>query len=392
MGIVSIISSAYFMLGDNIYSKKISKAFLITSNLANRIRRCNNENTLIYLSESEKEYLIERKIISLSINDNNPICIQSDMNECRLFIQLTNKCNLHCKHCFVESDMKNEDFYTFERVRNLIDTAVSYGINRIDFTGGEVFVQTYFLDILSYLDLLPVSYSFFTNLTIPDEETLSRLVNLNGLMCIITSLDYFGEKHNIFRGNQHAFQKTIKNIMWLRDRGVKVVVNIMVMDDNHDDVTKMTDFLLSESIEVHFDTVIECGRAKGGSLSNKNDNNNNNNIRFINELLNNIRMRGVQVDNMAGSCGVSKTLIFAHYTGEFMLCPGLTEDISPKYHLGSDMRVAWEKANKMNIECSKKQCEHWSKCSHGCRLRALVDNGMDDAPDDMMCRLMSIEE
>ena len=387
---MSIMSNGFFLLGNNIYNKKLNNGYILPNEIAGKLKLCEKEDTLKYLPESAKDYLNVKGIIDISKKNNNSICVESDMNECRLFIQLTNKCNLNCKHCFVESDMQKKDYFTFDRVVNLINDAVKHGINRIDFTGGEVFTQSYFIDVLKYLDCQPVSYSFFTNLSISNEKILSDLVQLKGLMCVITSLDYFDEKkHNDFRGSKNAYQTTLMNILRLREQGVKVVVNIMVMNDNHDDVERLTDFFLSKDIEVHFDTVIECGRAKCNAFNNQND---EDNIRFINQLLKKIEMKGVRVDNLIGSCGVSKTLIFTHYSGEFMVCPGLTADILPSYALGYDLEKAWEKVKNMGLDCTEKECDYWKECSHGCRLRALVDNGSDKAPDRMMCRLLRVRE
>lgn len=383
---MSILSNEFFLLGNIIYSKKMNRGFVLPQDTLERLMLSEKNNIFSYLSDKEKEYLSEKGILLYSDKKINAICVETDMNECRLFIQLTNKCNLHCKHCFVESDMQKRDYFSYDNAVKMIDCAISHGINRIDFTGGEVFTQSYFMDLLKYLDCQPVGYSFFTNLTITNAKVLSDLAELKGLMCVITSLDYFDkDRHNTFRGSNMAYQTTLKNIKWLKEHGVKVIVNIMVMDDNHDDIERMMGYFLDNGIEVHFDTVIECGRAKCNTFNNQSV---DKNIRFINELLIKLAKQGVVVDHLSGSCGVSKTLVFVHYSGEFMLCPGLTKDVSEKYALGFDMKDAWEKAKMINIGCSDKTCEQWESCSHGCRLRALVDNGSDMAPDSMMCRLL----
>lgn len=383
---MSILSNEYFVLGNVVYSKKMNRGFVMSQDIIERLIQAEKTNQLDVFSDKEKRFLLEKGLLVESNEKNNIVCLETDMNECRLFIQLTNKCNLRCKHCFVESNMKERDFFTYESTIELIDCAVKNGINRIDFTGGEVFTQSFFMDVLKYLEHQPVGYSFFSNLTISTEKTLWELTKLKGLICIITSLDYFDEnRHNQFRGSNTAFQTTLKNIQWLKEHGVKVIVNIMVMDDNHDDVERMTEFFRKNEIEVHFDTVIDCGRAKCNTFKNQNA---DNNIQFVKKMLFRLQTQGVMVNHLVGSCGVSKTLIFSHYTGEFMLCPGLTKDIDDKYAFGFDIKDAWKKSKKLNVGCSQKECEKWKQCSYGCRLRALVDNGSDVAPDSMMCYLM----
>lgn len=386
---MAVLSNEYFLLGNQIYSKKGTKSYILNDAAYRQVKLAIDKDNTSPLSPANAKFLREKGVIYESNEINNPVCVISDMNLCRLFVQLTNRCNLRCKHCFVESDMTKDDYLTYGRIIKVVNDAVDLGINRIDFTGGEVLTKPYFLDVLRYLDTQPVSYNFFSNLTLANDNVIEELAKLKGLTSIITSIDYLEpKKHNKFRGGEMAFERTLHAITRLNQKNVKVIVNTMVMDDNRDSLGDLVEFFINQGVETHFDTIIDCGRAKCDQRHNLDA---DKNIECIRQAISLIADKGISVDNAAGACGVSDTLIFLHYSGKYMLCLGLTSDISDKYVLGTDMRKAWEKSRELHLRCSHIDCEKYDQCSQGCRMRALVDTGSDKGEDPMMCKMMDVK-
>lgn len=386
---MAVLSNEYFLLGNQIYGKKGTKSYILNDAAYRQVKLAIDKDNTSPLSPANAKFLREKGVIYESNEINNPVCVISDMNLCRLFVQLTNRCNLRCKHCFVESDMTKDDYLTYGRIIKVVNDAVDLGINRIDFTGGEVLTKPYFLDVLRYLDTQPVSYNFFSNLTLANDNVIEELAKLKGLTSIITSIDYLEpKKHNKFRGGEMAFERTLHAITRLNQKNVKVIVNTMVMDDNRDSLGDLVEFFINQGVETHFDTIIDCGRAKCDQRHNLDA---DKNIECIRQAISLIADKGISVDNAAGACGVSDTLIFLHYSGKYMLCPGLTSDISDKYVLGTDMRKAWEKSRELHLRCSHIDCEKYDQCSQGCRMRALVDTGSDKGEDPMMCKMMDVK-
>ena len=386
---MAVLSNEYFLLGNQIYSKKGTKSYILNDAAYRQVKLAIDKDNTSPLSPANAKFLREKGVIYESNEINNPVCVISDMNLCRLFVQLTNRCNLRCEHCFVESDMTKDDYLTYGRIIKVVNDAVDLGINRIDFTGGEVLTKPYFLDVLRYLDTQPVSYNFFSNLTLANDNVIEELAKLKGLTSIITSIDYLEpKKHNKFRGGEMAFERTLHAITRLNQKNVKVIVNTMVMDDNRDSLGDLVEFFINQGVETHFDTIIDCGRAKCDQRHNLDA---DKNIECIRQAISLIADKGISVDNAAGACGVSDTLIFLHYSGKYMLCPGLTSDISDKYVLGTDMRKAWEKSRELHLRCSHIDCEKYDQCSQGCRMRALVDTGSDKGEDPMMCKMMDVK-
>lgn len=175
----------------------------------------------------------------------NPFCKVSEYNHCRLFIKLTNKCNLFCKHCMDGSNPSIFTHFSFKKIKKIIRTTIIAGITKIDFTGGEVFFVDYFMELLEYIDKLPVSYSIFTNLTLLTDDLILKLSNLKGLNCIYTSMEYFEpSKQDEFCGRKGSFEKICENIMKLKNKDINVIINSVVLNDNHNDILKIKDFCL----------------------------------------------------------------------------------------------------------------------------------------------------
>lgn len=64
--------------------------------------------------------------------------------------ELTNCCNLECKHCFNKSDKVGHNGLNKEEVFALIDELAELGINNVYITGGEPTCYPYFYDVVNY--------------------------------------------------------------------------------------------------------------------------------------------------------------------------------------------------------------------------------------------------
>ena len=111
---MAVLSNEYFLLGNQIYGKKGTKSYILNDAAYRQVKLAIDKDNTSPLSPANAKFLREKGVIYESNEINNPVCVISDMNLCRLFVQLTNRCNLRCKHCFVESDMTKDDYLTYE--------------------------------------------------------------------------------------------------------------------------------------------------------------------------------------------------------------------------------------------------------------------------------------
>ncbi|HHY80392.1 MAG TPA: radical SAM protein [Thermoanaerobacter sp.] len=349
------------------------------------------------------EELIRNEILTFQWSKFNPFAKSKLSSMKRLFIQLTAQCNLYCKHCFNASSRENISQLSSDEVYHLIDHAIDCGIYQIDFTGGEIFLYPNLLDILNYLDEKPVITHLFTNLTLLTKEQIDIISNLECVHKIITSLDFYTpEKHDDFRSLKGAFERTVSNIRYLKEKNFEnICVNIMVLDDNHEEIEKLINFLKFDlKVDYRVDTIIPQGRAES-FISKKIDDKLIENSLVLAKVWNNKDKNSPLVLNKTKEigrqkfdfCGVGKNMIYITSWGEISLCPSLNSTLSSEFNFGNIKqpydflkleRSIVEKYG--NLDCDQKNnCEFHELCSGGCRARALLYKGGLNMEDPIMC-------
>ena len=80
----------------------------------------------------------------------------------RIVIELTNRCNLSCGHCFDERHAATGDL-PLEILEKVLREGKSCGIEQISFTGGEPTIHRRFEEILERVSAAGYSFSFVSN-------------------------------------------------------------------------------------------------------------------------------------------------------------------------------------------------------------------------------------
>lgn len=162
-------------------------------------------------------------------------------------------------------------------------------------------------------------------------------------------------------------------------------MNTIVKEDNHKDVEKLIQFFTKKGIEIHLDTIIDCGRAKTlnniGSIEY--------NLDFIQRVMidNN---HVLDVNNITRNvCGVGEKLVYLDYLGYFNLCTGLNRELNPSFNLGRNMQKAINKIKNFDLSCSNKSCKFSKNDSCGCRHRAYIHHKLINAKDDIICSFVN---
>lgn len=381
----------YYFVENKIYKKDNSIYFIIPNELFAELQKININN----YNDCLVQYLLEKQILVESSVQYNPFVKSNfNYNKFRLFIQLTGNCNLCCKHCFLGGSSNRIDFFDFEKIKILIDKACHLGIFNIDFTGGEIFTATFLPDILSYIDNLPISSTLFTNLAFLSSNQLNLLINCSSICEIVTSLDYFSSaKHDDFRGRKGAFDSTMHSIHALKDAGIPITINCMILKDNYKDILEMIDYFSNWNINIHLDTVFIKGNAKKNQVLFNTRNQDNEEINLLGRYIKYQHCQDNLLEYMSNDkCGVGETLLYIDKNGNFQLCPGLTSEDNKQFHMGNTIEEAANKMMKINVECEKKNCKFHNKCSFGCREHALKKAGSVNAPDYRLCKLFELLE
>ncbi len=136
--------------------------------------------------------------------------------EKKCLIQLTERCNLHCEHCFVNAEGSGGEI-EFEKIeKNILPQLKRNHVTKVTLTGGEPFVYSRLLDVVTLLSRQDISVCICTNASLITEGFLDKIkgcrVHFN------VSLDGFSAvSHGKFRGNDSwdLFEQMKENIYLL---------------------------------------------------------------------------------------------------------------------------------------------------------------------------------
>ena len=181
-----------------------------------------------------------------------------------LWLEITQKCNLKCSHCYVSSaptiplygKMTDDDWI------EVIRSAGQLGCRRVQFIGGEPTVHPRLGKFI--LEASRIGYTFievFTNGTsiTPRRAEFFAANNVN-IACSFYS-DNPGV-HDDITGRKGSFRLTLEGIRELMLNGISPRIGFIEMAKNKGQYNKVKNFLLNEGLRnVGFDREREFGRA-----------------------------------------------------------------------------------------------------------------------------------
>lgn len=178
------------------------------------------------------------KIAKLSIN--LPRLLTPDT----LYIDITPKCNLNCKHCYSGEKiggMSREKSY--KEVCALLSQLQKAKVFKIYLVGREPLMRKDLGKIIEYASLNKFVIGIATNGTLitPSIAKLFSDYNVNSIQISIDSIS--PKKHNKFRGNPNAFSLAIKGINLLKKHGNKISIATTLTNFNFKELKKIADFV-----------------------------------------------------------------------------------------------------------------------------------------------------
>ena len=176
-----------------------------------------------------------------------------------LHLELTNACNLHCLHCYNESDInKKDNEVSLEKWKQSIQNAYDMNCRRVQFIGGEPFLKRKLMfeliDYAKYLGYLSIEVSSNgTLITNADLEYLKR-----NRVCL--ALSFYSDNykiHDSITSKKGSWRKTLNVIKDALEMDVTLRMSVVVMKQNEKDVEKTIDLLKSIGVQNVKSTAIE---------------------------------------------------------------------------------------------------------------------------------------
>ena len=89
--------------------------------------------------------------------------------------ELTNACNLRCKHCFSFAGERLEDELSIDEIKKVLGDLQNLGTMESDVGGGEPLLRPDLLQVLNAAQSLDFEMVILTNGTLLDEATAKKL-------------------------------------------------------------------------------------------------------------------------------------------------------------------------------------------------------------------------
>lgn len=177
---------------------------------------------------------------------------------------ITRRCNLHCMHCYSNSESKFYDGeMSFDECREVIDDLASFGVPALLLSGGEPMMHPEFFAIARYASERGLRLTLSTNGTMITREAAYSLRQI-GFAYVGISLDGIGADHDYFRGRTGTFDRAVDAFRRCKKVGQKVGLRLTLSRHTIDNLDGILDFIEVEDIpRVCFYHLVFSGRGAG---------------------------------------------------------------------------------------------------------------------------------
>ncbi len=137
-----------------------------------------------------------------------------------LIWNITNRCNLYCKHCYSSANLRSEEELKLEEIKKVIPQLLEENIRFVVVSGGEPLLREDLWDIADCLKEAGLKTYLSTNGLLINKDNVKRISQLFDYVGI--SIDGTPEVHDSFRGRKHAFEDSLNAINLCLREGIKV--------------------------------------------------------------------------------------------------------------------------------------------------------------------------
>lgn len=273
-----------------------------------------------------------------------------------LELQITDKCNLKCKHCYIGKPSNHElPLILIEKV--LDDFQQMQGL-RVMITGGEPLLHSEFEAINELLKKYALRKVLFTNGLLLNKKILKKL-NVDEIQFSIDGMKY---GHEVLRG-KGTFERVISKLKLAKEVGFTVSVATVIHRENLHEFEEMDTYFRKIGVK---DWTVDVPIPIG-------------NLRDNHPLLVPPSIAGKYLNYGFGesyhytsegfACGLHLISVLAN--GSIAKCSFYGNN--PLGHISEGLRKAVENSKPIRLEeleCAEISCPEIKSCKGGCRFRA----------------------
>ena len=162
---------------------------------------------------------------------------------------LIRRCNLNCIHCYsLSADVDFPNELSTDEVFRVMDDLKAFRVPVLILSGGEPLLRPDIFEISARAKAMRFYVGLSSNGALIDQPTADRIAAI-GYDYVGVSLDGIGAVHDRFRRQEGAFDKSLRGMRLLRDRGIKVGLRFTVTERNVESLPAMLDLMEQEEID-----------------------------------------------------------------------------------------------------------------------------------------------
>jgi radical SAM protein with 4Fe4S-binding SPASM domain len=139
----------------------------------------------------------------------------------KALVQITERCDLHCSHCFVSATSSGSDLDLRDYVTKVLPALARARVERVTLTGGEPFMHPDLVEMCHATLASGLTVGICTNATTLEEEHMRFFKQHSDRLHVNISFDGFRpESHGRFRGNTNSFARSLANARLLGAAGL----------------------------------------------------------------------------------------------------------------------------------------------------------------------------
>lgn len=175
-------------------------------------------------------------------------------------IELTERCNLRCRHCYIHNPARDQEVrskeLTTQQWFRIFDELADAGCLWMTWTGGEILLRQDFVDLYRYAKAKGFLIVLFTNGTLLTDELVALFRDWYPHYVEITLYGASAETYESVTGVWGAFEHCISSIEALREADVPLRLKTVVMTLNRHDLQAMYDYATGLGLEFRHDGVL----------------------------------------------------------------------------------------------------------------------------------------
>jgi radical SAM protein with 4Fe4S-binding SPASM domain len=303
------------------------------------------------------DYCLEENILTRDkLSLKRPAVIESPRPSLRyLELQITNKCNLRCMHCYIGNTTFSELSVT--QIRDILGEFENMQGLRVLITGGEPLIHSGFREINDMLPDFLLRKVLFTNGLLLNKKILIHL-NVDEIQISIDGLEH---AHDSLRG-KGSFRSAIKAVNEALFAGFEVSVATMIHPANLADFEGMEKLFKEMGIK-DWTVDIPCitGRLERNSEFHISPEQGGKYLRYGYGA-------GLHSGASGFACGLHLAAVMAD--GRVSKCTFYADRSVGRIEDG--LRKCWERIKPIRLDALACDCKYVEVCRGGCRYRALL--------------------